>query len=251
VGLLRMDPEVEGGAEGDPVVDRLRARGWRHATDVQPHVTRIVDLTADEDALWADLRKKSRQYVNKARSSGIVVREVDPTVEPDAFETFHRVMVETSQRAGIPIRTAAAYRDLWAAFAPSGESDLRFAEDPAGTPLAVLLTVRCGSRVVEPYGGMTEAGRDLRANYLLKWEAIRRSRDAGATSYDMWGLVHRGIAQFKEGFGGREVSYIGAWDIGLDRLGATAIRAAEAGRRTILPLLRGRVRGSGAPGGFE
>ena len=37
--------------------------------------------------------------------------------------------------------------------------------------------------------------------------------------YDMWGLPNRGIAYFKEGFGGREVRYIGAWDLVLDPAG--------------------------------
>jgi lipid II:glycine glycyltransferase (peptidoglycan interpeptide bridge formation enzyme) len=56
--------------------------------------------------------------------------------------------------------------------------------------------------VVEPYGGMTAAGGESRANYLLKWEAIRTSREQGATSYDLWGLATGGIAHFKTGFGG-------------------------------------------------
>ena len=59
---------------------------------------------------------------------------------------------------------------------------------------------------MEPYGGMTQAGADSRANYLLKWEAIRSSREAGATTYDLWGLAHAGIAHFKTGFGGREIA---------------------------------------------
>jgi lipid II:glycine glycyltransferase (peptidoglycan interpeptide bridge formation enzyme) len=60
---------------------------------------------------------------------------------------------------------------------------------------------------------MTSAGADMRANYLLKWEAIRSSRERGARIYDMWGMAHPGIEQFKRGFGGREVRYIGAWDL--------------------------------------
>ena len=40
------------------------------AEAVQPEATRVIDLRADEEALWGDLRKKWRQYVNKARSGG-------------------------------------------------------------------------------------------------------------------------------------------------------------------------------------
>ena len=77
---------------------------------------------------------------------------------------------------------------------------------------------------------MTAAGAESRANYLLKWEAIRSSRDAGATSYDLWGLATGGIAHFKTGFGGREVRYIGAWDLVLSPLGRRAYELAQRAR---------------------
>jgi lipid II:glycine glycyltransferase (peptidoglycan interpeptide bridge formation enzyme) len=237
--LLRMDPEVEDGADVRAALERT---GWRQAHDMQPRRTRIVDLAEDEAALWSGLRKKWRQYVNKARSNAVVVRDVDPTVETDAFDTFHAVMREVSRRTALPLRSAQAFRDVWEAFAPTGESRLLFAESNAGEVEAVLLLVRCGSNVVEPYGGMTAAGAESRANYLLKWEAMRTSRELGATSYDMWGLIGTGIDYFKEGFGGREVTYVGAWDLPLSTVGATAFRTAERGRQAYRAARR-RLRG--------
>jgi peptidoglycan pentaglycine glycine transferase (the first glycine) len=236
--IVRMDPEIEPAA---PIEAALRASGWRRAHDMQPRRTRIVDLSPDEDALLADLRKKWRQYVNKARSGGVVVRDVDPNAEPDAFDKFYDVMREVSKRTALPLRSAATFRGVWEAYAPSGESRLLFAEKD-GDVHAVLLLVRCGTRVVEPYGGMNAAGAESRANYLLKWEAIRTSREQGATSYDMWGLIGSGIDHFKAGFGGREVEYIGAWDYALSPLGAAAFRAAERGR-ALYRAARRRLRG--------
>ena len=237
--LLRMDPEVEDAPE---VRAALEGSGWRRAHDMQPRRTRIVDLAGDEPALWSGLRKKWRQYVNKARSNEVVVRDVDPAVEKDAFDTFHRVMREVSQRTALPLRSSGAFRDVWEAFAPTGESRLLFAESKAHEVEAVLLLVRCGGTVVEPYGGMTGAGAESRANYLLKWEAIRTSRELGATAYDMWGLIGTGIDYFKEGFGGREVSYVGAWDLPLSTVGARAFRTAERGRQ-LYRATRRRLRG--------
>jgi lipid II:glycine glycyltransferase (peptidoglycan interpeptide bridge formation enzyme) len=202
----------------------------------------MVDLTVDEAALWSGLRKKWRQYVNKARSNGIVVRDVDPAVETDAFDTFHRVMRDVAKRTALPLRSAGTFREVWEAFAPTGESRLLFADDARGETQAVLLLVRCGTRVVEPYGGMTDAGAESRANYLLKWEAIRSSREQGATSYDMWGLIGTGIDYFKEGFGGREVTYVGAWDYALSPVGAAVFRLGERGRSAYRALRR-RLRG--------
>jgi lipid II:glycine glycyltransferase (peptidoglycan interpeptide bridge formation enzyme) len=238
VSHVRIDPEIEAGGPHD--VDgalrrALRDAGWRAATPIQPNSTRIIDLRADEDRLQADLRKKWRQYVNRARKAGI--RVVD--AEGDRLGDFYRIYRETAERAGFLIRTEAAYRDVWEAFRPAGNARLLFAETADGEPQATLFLVRCGPRVVEPYGGMTQAGADSRANYLLKWEAIRSSKERGATSYDLWGLATGGIAHFKTGFGGREVHYIGAWDLVLDPLGRMTYETAQRGRVWIARRRRG------------
>jgi lipid II:glycine glycyltransferase (peptidoglycan interpeptide bridge formation enzyme) len=229
VSHVRIDPEIEAGGalDHDGTFRRaLRVAGWRPATPIQPNATRIIDLRADEAALWGDLRKKWRQYVNKARTAGVEVVDAGG----DRLGEFYRVYRETADRAGFLIRAESAYRDVWDAFSPSGNARLLFAQTADGEPLATLFLVSSGPRVVEPYGGMTAAGGESRANYLLKWEAIRSSRERGATSYDLWGLATGGIAHFKTGFGGREVRYVGAWDLVLDPLGRRAYEGAQRGR---------------------
>lgn len=243
IATLRIDPEIErdGPLDADGALrDALARTGWRPAPSIQPEATRVIDLAADEAALWGDLRKKWRQYVNKARSGGVRIVEA----EGDRLGDFHRIYAETARRAGFLIRSEAAYRDVWEAFRPAGGARLLIAEEPDGTPSAALFLVRCGPRVVEPYGGMTGAGAASRANYLLKWEAIRSSREQGATSYDLWGLAHPGIAHFKTGFGGREVRYVGAWELVLDPLGRRAYGVGQA-LRVALARRRAGLRGSG------
>jgi lipid II:glycine glycyltransferase (peptidoglycan interpeptide bridge formation enzyme) len=229
VSHVRIDPEIEldGPHDRDGALRTLlRSAGWRPAAPIQPSSTRLIDLRADEGALWGDLRKKWRQYVNKARAGGITVVDA----EGDRLGDFYRIYRETADRAGFLIRTEQAYRDVWEAFRPLGLARLLFAQSSGGEPHAALLLIRCGQRVVEPYGGMTAAGADSRANYLLKWEAIRSSKEHGAEAYDLWGLATGGIAHFKTGFGGREVRYIGAWDLVLDPLGRLAYETGQRGR---------------------
>jgi lipid II:glycine glycyltransferase (peptidoglycan interpeptide bridge formation enzyme) len=226
---VRFDPEVE--ADGPDDADgraraALVAAGFRPAPPIQPDRTRIVDLSAPEEALWSDLRKKWRQYVNRARAEGVAVR----AAEADELDRFYAIYEETAARAGFLIRTLGAYRDVWDAFRPDGRATLLLAESRDGLPLAALFLVATGLRVVEPYGGMTAAGAEVRANYLLKWEAILRAKAAGATAYDMWGLAHPGIEHFKTGFGGREVRYIGAWDLVLDPVGRAVYERGQAAR---------------------
>jgi lipid II:glycine glycyltransferase (peptidoglycan interpeptide bridge formation enzyme) len=229
VSHLRIDPEVETDGPfdaGGSLRAALATSGWRPAPPIQPASTRLIDLRADEGALWGDLRKKWRQYVNRARSGGVTVEDAGA----EGLAAFYSIYRETAARAGFLIRTEAAYRNIWEAYAPLGLARLLLARLPQGEPVASLFLIRSGTRVVEPYGGMTAAGADSRANYLLKWEAIRSSREAGAETYDLWGLAHPGIAHFKTGFGGREVRYIGAWDLVLDGLGRTVFSIAQRGR---------------------
>ncbi len=247
---VRFDPEIELDGPDDPdgsTRAALAAAGYRPAPPIQPDRTRIVDLTAPEEALWSDLRKKWRQYVNKARSEGVTVR----AAEADELDRFYAIYEETATRAGFLIRTLGAYRDVWDAFRPSGHATLLFAQDRDGTPLATLFLVSTGARVVEPYGGMTATGSVLRANYLLKWEAILRAKAAGATAYDMWGLAHPGIEHFKTGFGGREVRYIGAWDLVLDPAGRAAYERAQAARVRWSRWRAGLDRGEPTPAGAD
>jgi lipid II:glycine glycyltransferase (peptidoglycan interpeptide bridge formation enzyme) len=232
VSHVRIEPEIE--LNGPSDVDgefrhALRRCGWRTGVAIQPARTRQIDLRADEESLWGDLRKKWRQYVNKARRGEI--RVVDAGVE--RLPQFYSIYLDTARRAGFVVRTYESYLQVWNAFSKLGMARLLMAEDANGTALATLFVLRVGDRVIEPYGGMTAAGAESRANYLLKWEAIRTSRERGAVSYDMWGLSHEGIEHFKTGFGGREIDYVGAWDLVLDPLGRLAFDGGQAAQDRI------------------
>ncbi|MHB8400108.1 MAG: lipid II:glycine glycyltransferase FemX, partial [Candidatus Limnocylindrales bacterium] len=95
VSHVRIDPEIESGGPLDTdggFRDALRATGWRTAPEIQPHVTRIVDLRPDEAALWSDLRAKWRQYVRQAERAGVRVVDGDAS----RLDEFHAVMRETA-----------------------------------------------------------------------------------------------------------------------------------------------------------
>lgn len=231
----------------DPVVaELLRAAGWRPADPVQHTRTRVVELGAGEAALWSGLRSKWRQYVGHARRAGVTVAEGGA----DDLPIFHAILAETAERTGFFPRDLSAYAAVWSAFAPSGAARLLIARLADGTPVAALFLVRCGGRVAEPYGGMTAAGAESRANYLLKWESLRQAAEAGAGIYDMWGIAHPGIEQFKAGFGGTEVGYPGAFDLAIVPGAPAALAAAW---RTWVRLARRRLApppgSGGAPGG--
>jgi lipid II:glycine glycyltransferase (peptidoglycan interpeptide bridge formation enzyme) len=228
---VTIDPTV-----GEPVIaERLRRAGWRPTQTVQVDRTWVVDLSQPEEALWQGLRSKWRQYVQKARRNGLEVVEAGG----EGIDDLYRIVVETAKRAGFVYRSRDTYRRVYESYAATGKARLLLARPPGGEAVAALMLVGCGGKVVEPYGGMTAAGANSRANYLLKWEAMRSSAERGYKVYDMWGMATPGIAQFKQGFGGHELAYIGAFDLVTSAPLRTAFRAYHAARVRIGRLRRG------------
>ena len=226
VATVRADPEA---ISSTPYGAALLEAPWRAAPKIQPPTTRIIDLTVGEDALKANLKRKHRQYVNKAERAGVTIERFDGSAPPEvidpALADFNRIYRFTAERAGFVARQPFYYERVWSLFAPTGRVRLSFAV-AEGERLATIFHFTCGERAVEAYGGMTDAGAEARANYLLKWSAIAEFAREGFAVYDLWGLATGGIRQFKEGFGGEEIRYVGARDLPLRAPLDAALRLA-------------------------
>jgi peptidoglycan pentaglycine glycine transferase (the first glycine) len=223
---VRAEPEME---DSTAAREALTGLGWVPAPHVQPDRTRIIDISQEEPVILAGMHRKCRQSIAKSERLGVRVVEADGS----RLEEFYAIHTDAMRRAGISPRTVGTYRLMWDTLEPRGMARLLFAEvEATEEPVATLFLVGCGPRVADLYGGTTSEGGRLRANYLLKWEAIRRSREAGYTEYDLWGLPREGIEQFKSGFGGTEIDYVGAWDLVTDTLGRRVLQAGERARAT-------------------
>jgi lipid II:glycine glycyltransferase (peptidoglycan interpeptide bridge formation enzyme) len=239
VATVKVDPEA---TPDSPLGQALLAAPWRTAQKVQPPRTRLIDLAPPADELRAAMKKKHRQYVAKAEREGISVEWFDGTSDATgALDDFYRIYAHTAERAGFVARARDYYDRVWRLFAPTGHVSLAFATRD-GERLATLFHFTVGDRAAEAFGGMTDEGADARANYLLKWASIIGFKERGFAVYDLWGLATGGIAQFKEGFGGRQVDYVGARDLPLRP-------AEDAAFRLLLPAYgmaqRARLRLSG------
>jgi lipid II:glycine glycyltransferase (peptidoglycan interpeptide bridge formation enzyme) len=243
IATVRADPEA---TPDSPFGAAMVDRPWRSAPKIQPPTTRVIDLRVGEEALRASLKRKHRQYVNKAERAGVEIERFDGSTPAEvvgpALADFNRIYRLTADRAGFVARQPFYYERVWSIFAPTGRVRLSFATKD-GERVATLFHFTCGERAVECYGGMTDPGADARANYLLKWAAIRDFANEGFAVYDMWGLATGGIRQFKEGFGGEEITYVGARDLPLrapiDALVRVAIPAYGLAQRARLQLRGG------------
>lgn len=225
---LKIDPDVIGWTgipgEADEQADpsgqaaqaALRARGWRFSGDqVQFRNTVVIDLSADEDSLLAQMSQNTRRKVRTAEKKGVTVRAAALDDLPILYELY-RI---TGERDRFLIRPPQYYQHAWRAFMEAGLAHALIAEF-AGRPIAHVILFHFGRTCWYFYGASANEERERMPNYLLQWEAMRWAKAQGYTRYDLWGAPDDfvegdplwGVFQFKRGFRGTVTRHIGAWD---------------------------------------
>ncbi len=240
--------KVEPPWEDDPGLEtRLAALGFRVGRTVQPRSTICLDLTPTLDDILAQMKPKWRYNIRLAARKGVQVR---PATEAE-LPAFYALMQATSQRDGFAIHDARYYADAWRRFVPTGQGELFLAtfEDDL---LGAIMVFALGRTAIYMYGASSDRERNRMPNHLLQWTAIQWAKAHGCTVYDLWGIpdqvqgtqVHRytgtqvqdteegdhqadspgtsnhesegglwGVWRFKQGFGGRVVRFIGAFEV--------------------------------------
>jgi lipid II:glycine glycyltransferase (peptidoglycan interpeptide bridge formation enzyme) len=217
-------PEATELSSGQEILNDLNSRGWRPSGEqIQFKHTVKIDLTLSEEQILARMKQKTRYNVRLAERKGVTVRPGTPA----DLDLLYQMYAATSIRDGFTIREADYYHNVWRSFMqpnPTGPSQ-PYAEpliaEADGVPLAALIVFRFARQAWYLYGMSTEAQREKMPNYLLQWEAMRRAKNAGCTTYDLWGAPSIfnesdplwGVFRFKEGLGGTVVRHIGAWDL--------------------------------------
>lgn len=232
--FIKIDPDVALGT-GIPGSDQasevgggrivradLEHRGWRFSQDqIQFRNTVLVDLTSSEEEMLGRMKQKTRYNVRLAQKKGVTVR----VGTLDDLPLLYRMYAETSVRDGFLIREEGYYQTVWKAFSsPFPGSVQPFTEsliaEVDGDPVAAVSLFFFGGQAIYLFGMSRETAREKMPNYLLQWEAMRRSKVLGCSIYNLWGAPDEfnesdglwGVFRFKEGLGGYVSRTIGAWD---------------------------------------
>lgn len=223
--FIKIDPEIaySWGLEhervsplGSAIMRDLASRGWIPSKEqIQFRNTVELPLESSEDELLTAMKSKTRYNIRLAERKGVVVRAGTPADFPVIVDMYQ----ETATRDGFTVRPPAYYLDGWSALYVAGMAQPLVAE-VEGKPVAAVIAVRYGERVIYMYGASRNEARDRMPNHLLQWEAIRWAREGGSKVYDFWGAPDDfvetdrmwGVWRFKSGFNGEVVRFIGAWD---------------------------------------
>ncbi|HKY54612.1 MAG TPA: peptidoglycan bridge formation glycyltransferase FemA/FemB family protein [Anaerolineales bacterium] len=234
---------------GRIVMSELKRRGWGYSSDqIQFKNTILIDLNPSEEELLARMKQKTRYNIRLAEKKGVAVR----VGTPEDLPMLYKMYAETSVRDGFVIRNEEYYKRVWETFMPDAKSpvsSLQISNSPIldpqspitnyqlsftepliaevnNEPISAIFIFYFAGRAYYVYGMSRDVHREKMPSYLLQWEAIKRAKEYGCTVYDLWGAPDVfdesdcmwGVYRFKEGFGGKVVRTLGAWDYAPNRL---------------------------------
>jgi peptidoglycan pentaglycine glycine transferase (the first glycine) len=211
--FIKIDPDLESGSF--PRHPREK-QAWRYSPDqIQFRNTVVLDLRQSEQTILAGMKQKTRYNIRLAGRKGVHIRRGTPA----DLDLLYRMYAETAIRDNFVIRSSEYYRDAWGSFMAAGLAQ-PFIAEVEGQAASALVLFKFSKTAWYMYGMSREAYRDRMPNHLLQWDAMRWAKEQGCETYDFWGAPDEfaetdpmwGVWKFKEGFGGRIVSHIGAWD---------------------------------------
>ena len=219
---LRFDPPV------------IEVEAWDSALQpskaIQPPDTLLLDLSADENQLLSSFHEKTRYNIRLAKKKGVSVnlQALDfaaawpifsMTAGRDDFRLHEReyylLMLQELKRVSVRAFLATA----------SWQDKL----------LAANIMIDAGQTRTYLHGASSNEERNVMAPHLLHWELICDAKKSGLATYDWWGVAPKnslnhpwsGVTRFKQGFGGRRLSYAGTFDKVLHRGWYAAYQAAK------------------------
>jgi len=189
------------------VTDFEAPEGWKRSTNkVLSAETILLDLKKSESDLLTDMAKKTRQYIRKSAAEGITIK---PVRTKEELEKCLHIYRQTADRAKFNLHQNQYYLDV---FHQMNDHSPIFAAYLDDQPIAFLWLAISADTAYELYGGMNEDGQRLRANYALKWYAIRKVKEWGLSEYDFGGLVVGGVSVFKQGWASEETVLAGTFE---------------------------------------
>jgi lipid II:glycine glycyltransferase (peptidoglycan interpeptide bridge formation enzyme) len=190
-----------------------------------------INLTKSEEELMKAFSSKTRYNIHLAQKHGVEVGEDNSEI---AFNKYLKLTRETVQRQGFFAHTEKYHRLMW-------KHLYQIPTSKHQPPIAHLLAARYKKELITcwivftykdflyyPYGASSEKYKNVMANNLMMWEAIRFGKSLGFKTFDLWGREPgKGFTKFKEGYNPDIVEFLGTWDLVINKPLYYIYRASE------------------------
>ena len=213
-----------------------KPKNWIRTIDIQPSHTWITALDLSEEKLFEFLHKKTRYNIGLAQRHGVEIQmnEID-------FDSVWPLFIETGSRGEFRLHPKTYYEKM---LQKVNSDDCKIFLATAmfeQKPIAVNLMLDFGGVRTYLHGASSHEHRALMAPHLLHFELIKDAKQKGLEIYDWRGIAPSdksnhpwaGITRFKRSFPGREVVYVGTYDLVRKPFLYKVYRLARRVRRSI------------------
>lgn len=224
-----------------------------------------LNLKPSEDELLKNMHPKTRYNIKVAQKHHVEIIEDN---SEEAFETYWKLMEETTQRQHFFAHTKEYHQAMWETLkASSGKrqaerkneltahlfianytpSALPLTLNASRLPLAAWILFTFHKTLYYPYGASSGEYRNVMASNLMMWEAIRFGKKLGLETFDMWGSLGEnpdikdpwyGFHRLKQGYGPKLVEFVGSYDLIINPMTYNLYKGADKLRWVLLKVKR-------------
>ncbi len=221
-------------ADKEKAVNLLKKHGAVPGKTLFTPTTFWIDLKPSEENLMKSFSSKTRYNIRLAERNGVVVKEDG---SDKAFERYLELTRETVSRQGFFAHSEKYHRLMWEILKKAGIAHLLTASYQKQI-ITTWILFEWHDFLYYPYGASTEQHKNVMANNLMMWEAIKFGKKLGLTTFDLWGREEgKGFTKFKEGYNPHVVEFLGTWDLVINKPLYTLYRITEKFRWSTLKFL--------------
>src|SRR5258708_7330174 len=192
-----------------------------------------IDLTKSEEDLLKSFSSKTRYNIRLAEKKGVTVSEDN---SDKAFKKYLELTKETTARDKFFAHNEKYHQLMWDIMHKAGIAHLLVARYNKEIITTWVLFAYDGF-LYYPYRGSTHKYKNVMANNLMMWEAIKFGKKLGLKTFDLWGREEgKGFTKFKEGYNPKVIEFVGTWDLVIDKPMYKLYRALEKTRWQFLRL---------------
>ncbi len=205
--FIKLEPNVE---KSNSLIQLLGKSGVVPGKTVFTPTTFWIDLKPSEEDLMKSFSSKTRYNIRLAIKKGVSVKQDN---SDKAFERYLELTRETIERQGFYAHSEKYHRLMWQILKKAGITHLLTATYQKKV-ITTWILFAWKKFLYYPYGASTEKHKEVMANNLMMWEAIKLGKKMGLTTFDLWGREEgKGFTKFKEGYNPKIVEFLGTWDL--------------------------------------
>ena len=221
---------------GEEVENGLIKEDWPEGDEIRNSLVKVgfKDLGEYEQVKWAyilelegktpedilmNFRYSHRRNVRLAAEKyGIKVREL----KDDEIGILKEITEQTGERRGFKDPEVKYYKDMKEAF---GNKVKFLVAEYEGKPVAAAMFMTYGGETIYLFSGSDRNYKKYAGPHLMQWEVIKKALEDGVSIYNFYGTHpvelpgEKGVYEFKRGFRGEFIEYVGTFAKPLDMAG--------------------------------